>query len=49
MCDKCQQIDVTMARYRRLAGQIGDQQTVDTAHRLLEKLEAEKRALHPPK
>lgn len=49
MCERCQQIDVTMARYRRLASQIGDQQTVDTAHRLMEKLEAEKLALHPRK
>ena len=47
MCSKCNQIDQLMARYRWLRGQINDPQTIEAIERLLEKLEAEKRTLHP--
>jgi hypothetical protein len=49
MCEKCDKIDITMARYRRLSDQIADQQTHEAAKVLLAKLEAEKLSLHPRK
>jgi hypothetical protein len=47
MCSKCDEIDRTIARYRRLRGQINDKQTHEAADRLLAKLEADRLALHP--
>lgn len=46
MCEKCNEIDEKMARYRRLGQAINDQQTTSAANKLIAGLEAEKRALH---
>jgi hypothetical protein len=46
MCNKCDEIDKIIARYRWLKGQITDQQTQQAADQLMLKLEAEKSALH---
>lgn len=47
MCSKCDAINETIARYKRLRRQIDDQQLHDAAERLLMQLEAKKLALHP--
>jgi len=47
MCEKCIPIDGKLASYRALSGRISDQQTLDGIKRLIEKLEAQKKALHP--
>jgi hypothetical protein len=47
MCNKCEAINKTIARYRWLKGQISDLQTNQAADQLTLKLEAEKLALHP--
>jgi hypothetical protein len=46
MCKKCDQIDITLVRYRRLQGQIDDRQMHEAANRMIIKLEADKIALH---
>ena len=46
MCKKCDEIDATISRYRRLRGMINDRQMHEGADRLIEKLEADKTALH---
>jgi hypothetical protein len=47
MCGKCDEIDLKMARYTRIAAQIGDQIAQDGIAGLIEKMKAEKAALHP--
>jgi hypothetical protein len=47
MCDKCIEIDKRTERYRRISASISDQLTIDRIDALVEKLEAEKAALHP--
>jgi hypothetical protein len=47
MCDRCDHLDETMARYRRLKAQVNDEKTLEGLERLLGRLEAAKRALHP--
>lgn len=47
MCNKCDAIDLTIARYRRFKTLVCDQQMNEAADRLLEKLTADKLALHP--
>jgi hypothetical protein len=47
MCDRCSEIDKTIARYRRILLAIGDQVTIDQARELIGDLEAQKVALHP--
>lgn len=47
MCAKCQSIDIQIARYRLLSARINDQQTLDGLARLIQELEAQKKALHP--
>jgi hypothetical protein len=49
MCERCDEIDRTIAHYRWIAGQIIDSKTNQAANDLIEKLENEKRALHPEK
>jgi hypothetical protein len=49
MCEKCVEIDKAMARYKRIKMQVVDRQATEAADRLIEKLEAEKAALHPEK
>ena len=48
MCNKCDEIDQVVVRYLRLKRQVNDRQTHEAADRLLAKLEADKRVLHPP-
>ena len=47
MCDKCDEIDKTVARYMWLKRQVTDPQTQQAIDDLIKKLEAEKRARHP--
>jgi hypothetical protein len=47
MCDKCDEIDKTIDRYRRIQQRIFDQQLIDGAQKLIDDLEADKLALHP--
>jgi hypothetical protein len=48
MCEKCVEIDKKTDHYRRITASISDQLTIDRIDALVEKLEAEKAALHPP-
>ena len=47
MCEKCTEIDKTIAHYRWIKGRVIDPLTHQAADDLIEKLEAEKIALHP--
>ena len=47
MCDKCDEIDKTIERYRQIKERIADQALVDRARELIAELEADKAALHP--
>jgi hypothetical protein len=47
MCDKCQELEKKIERYRRLAFSINDQLTIDQLNQVIENLEAEKVKLHP--
>ena len=47
MCDKCTALDGKIAHYQRLEASILDQVTVDRLKELINKLIAEKAALHP--
>jgi hypothetical protein len=49
MCDKCKPFDDKMAHYRILCNNITDQQTMDGIEQLIQKLEVQKRELHPEK
>jgi hypothetical protein len=46
MCGKCEAINTTIARYRRLKKQVNDQQLHESADRLIVGLEAAKIAMH---
>jgi hypothetical protein len=47
MCEKCNKIDESIARCKRIRDQINDEQTRVATDRLLAELEAKKDALHP--
>ena len=47
MCDKCQELEKKIERYRRLADSINDQLTIDRCNQLIKEAEAEKVRLHP--
>jgi hypothetical protein len=47
MCDKCIEIDKTIAHYRWIKERVIDPLTHQAADDLIAKLEAEKAALHP--
>ena len=47
MCEKCDEIDKTIERYRRIKERILDQAFVVRAKQLIADLEADKAALHP--
>jgi hypothetical protein len=47
MCWKCQEIDLVILHYRTLGARVTDQLTLDGLQHLIDKLEAEKSALHP--
>jgi hypothetical protein len=46
MCEKCAEIDKTIARYRRIQLSIADQITVDKTKELIAGLVVEKASLH---
>jgi hypothetical protein len=47
MCWKCEEIDKVILHYRTLAARVTDRLTLDGLQELIEKLEAEKKTLHP--
>jgi hypothetical protein len=47
MCEKCDDIDAKIIRYKRLASQINDKILNDGIAQLMEKMLAEKASLHP--
>ena len=47
MCNKCKSIDADLDRYRLLKARLTDQQTVEGIAKLIDKLEQQKKALHP--
>ena len=47
MCWKCEEIDKVVLRYRALSARVTDRLTLEGLQRLIEKLEDEKKALHP--
>ena len=47
MCWKCEEIDKVILRYRTLSTRVTDRLTLEGLQQLIEKLEAEKKALHP--
>jgi hypothetical protein len=46
MCEKCDDIDRRVERYRQIKERIADQALVDRAKELIAELEADKAALH---
>jgi hypothetical protein len=46
MCDKCQELDQKIARYRRLLARVLDAQVAASITELIEEAEAEKATLH---
>jgi hypothetical protein len=46
MCEKCAQLDAKIERYQRLSSQITDQPTLDGIEKLMERMRAEKAAIH---
>jgi hypothetical protein len=47
MCEKCEEIDNKIERYRQIKRSIMDQLTVDRTRELIAELESSKVALHP--
>jgi hypothetical protein len=47
MCEKCAEIEKTIAWYRKIQRSINDQKTIDGAEKLIAELEVKKLALHP--
>jgi hypothetical protein len=47
MCDKCVEIDGKIEHYQRLSSNITDQRTLDGIKELIERMKAQKAALHP--
>jgi len=47
MCDKCVELDGKIARYQRLSSAIADQLTLDGIKELIQRMKAQKAALHP--
>jgi hypothetical protein len=47
MCWKCEEIDKKILHYRTLGARVTDRLTLEGLQQLIEKLEAEKKALHP--
>ena len=46
MCDKCDEIDKTIERYRGIKERVSDQALVARAKELIAELEADKAAMH---
>jgi len=47
MCEKCNEIDKKIVRYRRIQRNIADQGTIDGTKELIAELVAQKAKLHP--
>jgi hypothetical protein len=47
MCWKCEEIDKVILHYQTLSARVTDRLTVQGLQQLIEKLEDEKKALHP--
>jgi hypothetical protein len=47
MCNTCDEIDMTIQRYRRIKERVAEQALVDRARELIAEMEADKAALHP--
>ena len=47
MCDKCLELDGKIEHYQRISASITDQLTLDRIKELVEKMKAQKAALHP--
>jgi hypothetical protein len=47
MCDKCVELDGKIEHYQRMASRITDQAMLDGIRELIERVKAEKAALHP--
>jgi hypothetical protein len=49
MCEKCKPIDAKLLSYVYLRQRVTDHQTLEGLERLIQELEAQKKALHPGK
>jgi hypothetical protein len=47
MCEKCDEIDKAITRYKRLKDLVLDRMAIEAANQIVAKLRAEKAALHP--
>jgi hypothetical protein len=47
VCWKCEEIDKAILGYRRLSTRVTDSLTLEGLQQLIEKLEAEKKRMHP--
>jgi hypothetical protein len=47
MCEKCVELDSKIEHYQRLSSRISDTLTLDGIKELIERMKAEKAALHP--
>jgi hypothetical protein len=47
MCWKCEEIDKVILHYQTLSARVTDTLTLEGLNQLVEKLEAEKKSLHP--
>jgi hypothetical protein len=46
MCDKCQQLETNIQRYRRLVAMCLDPLTIERVNELIQELEQRKEAMH---
>jgi hypothetical protein len=47
VCDECKELNDKIEQYRRIAGSINDQLTIERINELIASMEAQKAALHP--
>jgi hypothetical protein len=47
MCDRCEELDSKIERYRQLAAKVRDPLLTEGIGKLIEEMEAQKAALHP--
>ena len=47
MCEKCQELEKKIERYRRIAFSINDPLTIDRLNQLIKDTDAERAKLHP--
>jgi len=47
MCDRCVELDGKIAHYQRMASRFTDQALLDGIKEMIERMKAEKSALHP--